>query len=180
MQWQFLFFGAATVGFHFDKIMSVLRAHVRLKAILMVGLILVTLATMMLSYFWVLGWGVVESHHSSMTRDTYTSVRAWLDMWFTKSPLAIGRVVLSFIWFAGILAFIHLFIHFTEKYLRWLLLPLGTYSLTSYCIQAIVLIPMQMYIPLSGALLNTLIAFAAVLLVRVLVTQRHVHRILPQ
>lgn len=181
LQWQFLFFIAATIGFYFEPIIDFIHRRPRLKAILMSSAIFLTIATMILSYFWVLGWGVVESGKGDISRDAYVSVRSWLDVWFTKDPLAAGRIVLAFVWFSGLLALFHLIKPAIEKFARWLLTPLGTYSLTGYCIQALVLLPIQMFIPpVSSQRINALIALTAVGLVRYLTTQRYVHRILPQ
>lgn len=181
LQWQFLFFIAATVGFYFEPIIDYIHRHTRIKAVVMASTIFIMIATMVLSYFWVLGWDVVESGRGDISREAYVSVRNWLDIWFTKDPLALGRVLLAFVWFSGLLALFHLIKPAIERTARWLLTPLGTYSLTAYCIQALALLPIQMFIaPTASPLTNTAVALAAVLLIRLLTTQRLVHRIFPQ
>ncbi|MGB3023814.1 MAG: OpgC domain-containing protein [Candidatus Saccharimonadales bacterium] len=181
LQWQFLFFMAATIGWHFETILDYIRARPRLKTIIMFVSIGTMISTMILSYFWVLGWERVESGQSYFSRDAYVSVRSWLDIWFTKDPLAVGRVALSFIWFTGLLSLMHLVKPLIERYLRWLLTPLGTYSLTAYTLQSLALIPVQLFVPTSTIhTYNLLIALGAVVAIRFLTTQRYVHRLLPQ
>ena len=181
LQWQVLFFGAASIGWHFETIIDYLRTHPRAKAIIMTTVMAITIASMIISYFWVLGWDAVESGKATLSRDAYVATRSWLDLWFTKDPLAIGRVLLSFIWFGGLLAIMHWGKPLIERYARWLLTPLGTYSLTAYTVQAIALLPLQIFIaPSNSQIVNLIIAVIAVIAVRYLTTQRYVHRYLPQ
>ncbi len=181
MQWQVLFFIAATIGWHFEKIVDFIRSHPRIRLVMTSSLILITFISMVVSYFWVLGWESVESGRAHMSRDSYVATRSWLDLWFTKDPLAIGRVLLAFIWFGGLLALMHWLKPFIERYGRWLLTPLGTYSLTSYTVQAVALLPFQIFLPISqNHLYNFVLAIVAVLVMRYLTTERHIHRLLPQ
>lgn len=158
MQWQLLFFGAALIGWRLEAIVNWLRDHEQAKKIITISLISVTIVTMLTSYFWVHGWGNVESQHAIISRDSYVSARGWLDPWFTNNPMAIGRIVLSFIWFGGMLALFHALRRYISKFLGWLLMTFGQYSLSAYCLQAILLAFIQLLLPISG---NWYLNFAA-------------------
>lgn len=149
MQWQILFFVAALFGWKLDFIIGWLRDHPRAKKNIMIGLISVTLVTMVMSYFWVHGWGVVESGRSIISRDGYVTARHWLDPLFTNNPMAIGRVLLSFVWFAGLLALFHVLRRPINRFFGWLLMTFGQYSLSAYCLQAILLVFVQVIMPLT-------------------------------
>lgn len=181
LQWQVLFFVSATIGFHFERIVLFLKSRPYLKNVLVDTMIAIGVVSMIVSYFWVLGWNFVDSDRSYLSRDDYVATRSWLDLWFTKDPLAVGRVLLSFIWVGSLLAFFHWLRRPLEKYFGWVLKPLGTFSLTGYCLQAIILLFFQFFVPISSnGLYNFLLGIVAVIAVRLLVTERHVHRILPQ
>lgn len=165
LQWQILFFVPALVGYKLQAIVHWLREHPRAKHVLMGASLVVTAATMVLSYFWVLGWHYVEAPDSSFSRETYVATRSWLDPWFTKAPLAIGRVFLAFVWFAGLVSLFHIALPYLRRWFGWLLGTFGTLSLSAYCLQAVVLVFVQVYLPLSSdklvnALSTTLIVVA--------------------
>lgn len=181
LQWQALFFIPAAIGFHLETILDYLRRTKKTRHLLFGGLIITTLATMILSYFWVLGWGVVESGKVRLSLDSYLYTRGWLDPYFTKDPLAFGRLILSFIWFGGLLAIFHLAKPFIMKWLGWLLLPFGQYSLTAYCVQAIILLFVQFWAPAGqNILLNFLIGIGSVIVIWALLRFSIVRRIFPQ
>ena len=181
MQWQVLFFIPALIGFRLEHIAHWFSERPRLKRSLLVGTIITAVVTMVLSYFWVLGWSIVESPHTSFSRDAYVATRSWLDVWFTKSPLAIGRVVLAFVWFAGLFALFHAALPFIKRWLGWLLTTFGTLSLSAYCLQAIVVIFAQAYIPFSNnQIINTFTTVVIVLACWALLKMPVVQRILPR
>ncbi len=180
LQWQVLFFIPATIGFHFEKIIRYLKSHRTRKDIIVDIMIAIGIVVMTLSYFWVLGWDFVENN-SYLSIDTYISTRAWLDPIFSNDPMAVGRITLALFIVGSWLALFHWLRQPLEKYFGWLLIPLGMFSLTAYCVQAILLLFFQFLIPVSNNwLINLLIGLSAVLFVRFLITERHIHRILPQ
>ncbi|MEO5499509.1 MAG: OpgC domain-containing protein, partial [Candidatus Saccharimonadales bacterium] len=61
LQWQIFFFGAALIGWKLESILAWLRNHLVFRTSLISSLIVITLSTMVLSYFFVHGWGYVES-----------------------------------------------------------------------------------------------------------------------
>jgi hypothetical protein len=181
MQWQLLFFTAALFGWKFEAIIVWLRANPRAKKIITVSAISVTLITMALSYFWVHGWGAVESGQSIISRDGYITARGWIDPWFTNNPMAIGRVLLSFVWFAGLLALFHALRRPISRLFGWLLMTFGQYSLGAYCLQAILLVFVQIIMPVTvNPLLNFLYTTAAIIGFWAIMQIPLVRRLLPR
>lgn len=181
LQWQLLFFGAATFGFKLETLRKWWHSHKRMAIAISVGLITATVATMMLSYFWVHGWDSVESGKSGLSYESYVNTRTWLDPWFSKSPLAIGRVGLAVVWFGGMLAIFHALRRPISRWLGWLLRPFGGQSLTAYCLQAVLLCLVQFWIPIStNRFINAAITIATVLLVWLLLKLPVIQKVLPR
>lgn len=181
MQWQVLFFGAGFIGWKLETILGWLRKHPQVRGGAIVGLIAITLSTMALSYFMVHGWKVVEAPNTLITRDAYVSVRSQVDPWFSNNPMVPARIGLAFVWFAGLLALFHVIRPWLLRFGGWLLLPFGQASLTAYCLQAIILIPIVTFVPLTANFwLNGLIGALVLLLVAGLIRMPIVQRILPR
>lgn len=181
LQWQVLFFIPATIGFHLETIRDFFRHHPGYKKAVIISTVSITLITMIISYFWVLGWNYVESDHAKLSFDSYVATRGWLDPYFTKGPLALGRVLLSFIWFSGLLALFNAGIKPITKWVGWLLTPFGQYSLSVYCLQALTILFIQFFIPQSeNWLINLIISISGVLFVWGLLKIPVVRRLLPQ
>lgn len=165
LQWQVLFFGAALIGYRLETIAAWLRHRPHIKQTLTWSVVLVALITMALSYFFVLGWPFVERPENPvMPRDTYVSLRAGIDPWFTSNPMAIGRLALSFVWFSAMLLFLHTFRTFILRWFGWLLIPLGERSLSYYILQAL-LLPIIVVVlqPSTVPIVNMLIALVLLL-----------------
>jgi len=181
MQWQVLFFVPALFGYKLETIIHWLGEHPKTKNLLLYGSIVVTVIAMVLSYFWVLGWNYVEAPNSSFSREAYVATRNWLDLWFTKSPLAIGRVALSFVWFAGLVGIFHLLLPYIKRWIGWLLHTFGTQSLSAYCLQALLMVFAQAYLPFSDSqIINALITTLALVVFWALLKVPFVKRVLPR
>lgn len=181
MQWQILFFGAGLIGWKLETILAWLRKRRPLRTALIASVITFTLATMALSYFMVHGWSYVESPATSISREAYVSVRANVDPLFSNNPLEPPRILLSFIWFVGLLALFHVLKKYIVRFLSWILTPFGTASLTAYCLQALVLaILLSFMTPSTSMLANGLVGLAVLLLVWGLLKIPIVTRILPR
>lgn len=181
MQWQLLFFGAALIGWKFETILAWLRSRSRVRSAFIVSLITVTFATMVLSYFMVHGWKAVEAPDALITRDAYVSVRTQVDPWFSNNPLEPARVMLAFVWFSGLLALFHLIRVQLLRFTGWLLLPFGQASLTAYILQAVLLVPIVSFVPLTENFwLNGLIGVLVLLLHAALMRVPIVQRVLPR
>lgn len=181
LQWQVLFFGAALIGWKFEAILAWLRVRPAMRRGVLTALIVTTLSTMVLSYFMVHGWKLVEAPGATITREAYVSVRASVDPLFSNNPLVPARIALAFVWFSGLLALFHVIKPWLLRYAGWLLLPFGQSSLTAYCLQAIVLIPIVSFIPLTQHFwLNGLIGALVLLLFAGLMRIPLVQRVLPR
>lgn len=185
LQWQVLFFGAAFIGWKFESIIGWLRARPRVRQATLISLIASTLLTMVLSYFMVHGWSVVERPDPIITREAYVSIRGHVDPWFSNNPMVPSRIALSFLWFAGLLALFHVLRRHLMKYLGWLLLKFGQNSLTVYCLQALVLVPIVTFAPYvkddyTRFWLNGLMDIVVILLLAGLIRIPLIARILPR
>lgn len=181
LQWQVLFFGAALIGWKLETILNWFSERPTTKKYLLYGLSIVTVATMILSYFMVHGWSYVESPTTAISVDTYISIRSHVDPLFSNSPLVPIRIALSFVWFFGLLSIFHIFRKQIKRFLGWLLMTFGTASLTAYCLQAIVLVFVVKFVELDGGFLtNTVAGLAVVMLIWVLMKIPFVRKILPQ
>lgn len=165
LQWQVLFFGAALVGYRLESIAAWLRKRPIIKYALTWTAILVTVATMAISYFFVLGWPVVERPQNAlMARDQYVALRATIDPWFGSSPMAIGRLALSFVWFSAMLLFLHALRPFIMGWFGWLLIPMGERSLSYYILQALLLPVIVTFLqPSSLSVVNAIITICLLL-----------------
>lgn len=151
MQWQLLFFGAALVGWKFEAILAWFASRPKLRYSFLVFLMSTTLATMTLSFFFVHGWNVVEQPQGFMNREDYIATRQILDPLFTNNPMTIWRILLAFVWFGGVLSLFHIIKRPLQAAFGWLLMEFGQYSLTAYCLQALLLGFAVTFIPVSGS-----------------------------
>lgn len=181
MQWQILFFGAAFVGWKFETILAWLRAHQTLRNELIISLITLTIATMVASYFFVHGWGIVEAPSTSISRDAYVSIRANIDPLFSNNPMVPLRIGLAFVWFFGLLALFHVAKRPLQRWVGWLLLPFGQQSLSIYCLQAIVLTIFLSFVTVTTHFwLNGLVGMAVVVAIWAIMRIPLVQRLLPK
>ncbi len=180
LQWQVLFFGAALLGYKLEAIGAWLGERPVIKHTATIALGVTTFVTMSLSYFFVLSWGLVENPNwHLMDRDQYVAIRTVIDPWFSGSPMAPGRILLSFLWMGGLFMFVHALRRYVMRFFGWLLIPLGGRSLSAYCLQALLLPVIVLTIPIGGWLYNTAVALGIVLLCWWLLRIPFIKRILP-
>lgn len=181
MQWQMFFFGAGLIGYKLDAIREWLQKHPVKKIALSYGLIGLTLITMIISYFWVFGWGYVESSNPRIDRDTYIATRNWLDPIFGNNPMMPARILLSFIWFGGLFAIFHFGRNIIKKTLGWMLMLFGQRSLSAYCLQALFFLPVQYFVPISNSVIvNTLMSIIMILTFWAILRLPMVQKVLPK
>lgn len=181
LQWQLLFFGAALIGWKFESILAWFKKRPVLKTVSLYSLVSLTTLTMVVSYFMVHGWSYIESPATNLSLESYTSIRSYVDPVFSNSPLALARIILSFVWIFGLLGLFHLIRKPLNKLLGWLLATFGTASLTAYCLQAVLLVPIVKLVQLNGGfVVNTIFGAAVLLLIWVLMKIPLVQKILPK
>ena len=181
MQWQFLFFNAAVIGWKLESIILWLRAHPQAKKVISISLVAVTLFTMITSYLLVVSWNKAGIAESIIHQDTYYAVRSVTDPLFSNNPMTIGRMLLSFVWFGGLMVIFHHFKAFIMKWFGWLLMPFGTASLSVYCLQAILFVFIQAAIPQSqSSIVNMLSTIVVILTIWAILKIPLVARVLPR
>ncbi len=165
LQWQVLFFSAALIGYRLEAIAAWLRKRPIIKYSLTWSAILITVITMAISYFFVLGWPVVERPQNAlMPRDQYVALRASIDPWFSSNPMAIGRLALSFVWFSAMMLLLHALRPFIMRWFGWILIPMGERSLSYYILQALVLPIIVVFMkPSSISIVNAVITILLLL-----------------
>ncbi|HET6622418.1 MAG TPA: OpgC domain-containing protein, partial [Candidatus Saccharimonadales bacterium] len=177
LQWQFIFFVAASVGYKLPSIIDYLNDHVRLKKWLMYGSIATTIAIFAVSYFFVLAWpdGVL------MSRAQYSAIHDVTEVVFSNNPLMPARVALSFAWFAGMISLFHVLKRPIAKYLGWMFAQFGNYSLSVYCLQAVVLIFFNWLVPFTtNFFYNFFINLGLLLIIWLIMRTKLAKNILPR
>lgn len=145
LQWQVLFFGAGLIGYKLESIRSWLALHPIKKHIISASLVIFTLFTMALSYFFVLGFDSVGLYGLRL-EDYYALRTNLLDPLFENDPMMPARVLLSFIWFGGLFAIFHYARGVIMRGFDWLLMLFGQRSLSAYCLQALFFLPVQYFV----------------------------------
>ena len=181
LQWQALYFGAGFIGWKLEAILAWFARRPTLRSATIFGLIVAALSSMIFSYFMVHGWSYVESPTTSISLDTYLSIRSNVDPVFSNNPMALPRILLSFLWFGGLLALFHVGRGWLERFFGWLLLDFGRASLSAYCLQAIVLVfVLKAVQPTGNYWLNALAGIVLLVLVWGLLKIPLLKKILPK
>lgn len=181
LQWQALFFGAALIGYRLESIIAFFRSRPVAKKILTISTIGFAAITIPISAFFTVGWGLIETPGFFVSRESYESIRIWLDPWFSNDPMQPARIVLAFIWFTAGLLFLNLLRPFIMRWFGWLLLPFGERSLTGYILQALVLPFVVISVPYTNSsLVNGIVGAAVILFIWWLMRTKLVERIVPR
>ena len=181
LQWQLLFFGAALLGWKLEAMLAWFAERPKLRYSFLVSLMVATLATMVTSFFFVHGWKVVEAPQGFMSREDYMAIRYVLDPLFTIAPFTIWRVLLAFLWFGGVLALFHIIKRPLQAGFGWLLMEFGQYSLTAYCLHALLVGFTVTMIPISDSIFTNFIVSSLLIIVFWMIMRIPlVKKILPQ
>jgi len=170
MQWQALFFIPSAVGYYLEPIRDWWKKLALNKRQLLTYFIWgVTAITIVLS--------VVTTFHAGSIQSSADQ----LNTSFAKNTISIYRILLAFVWFTG---FLLLFAHLTQwikRWLAWLLIPLGTRSLTAYILHGLVLCTISYFISVSDNILfNTLLGATAIMMVWGLLKIPFVQKVIPR
>ncbi len=162
MQWQIIFYMPAIAGFYLDTILSFIH---RLPKIVVYVFGIAGLASIVWSAFIVL----------PQTPGSYYAG------YFSRDPLAPARVILAFIWFATIAWLFTRLQRWIRRFLGWLLLPLGTNSLTAYIVHTIPLMLLSIFVPPTSSLIvNTMLTLGAVITTLAIVKIPGINRVIPR
>lgn len=162
MQWQILFFLPATAGFYLDQIIGFFRniPTTLINAFTFSGLITIVLSALV----------ILPSTPGSYTLEV-----------FTREPLSLARILLSFVWFVSLAWFFNKLLPWLEKWTSWLLLPFGTKSLTAYIVHSFILMAISFLFPVYREFWqNTLIVCITVLITLLVLRIPGINRVIPR
>lgn len=166
MQWQILFFIPAIAGFYLEPLRSAFnQLSSRTKNILTYGSIVITLVTIIIA-------GVIVFQFSP---------GAYTQTLFTREPVTLARVGISFVWFIGLFSLFQTYQGPIGRFLGWLLLPFGTKSLTAYIVHPIPLMLCSFFLGANDNFwFNTLLASSCILGVWAIIKIPHINRVIPR
>ncbi len=171
MQWQAAFFIPSVAGYYLESIRrkwQSLQAHTRVTITTTVW----TLTALTITS------SVIFTFYSTGFTDVANFVNNVL---FAKDSISLLRLSLSFIWFVG---FLLLFEHFTkwiDRWLGWLLLPIGTRSLTAYILHGVALVLISLVTVAGGDIvINTVLGICAIMIVWLLLRLPVVEKFIPR
>jgi hypothetical protein len=170
LQWQFLFFIPAIAGYYLEGILSWwhTRRTTQKKGIA-AGFIMVTLGTIILS--------IIATFYSSIAPTFSEAVRPL----FEKDSISLFRAAVAFIWFVGFIFLFSLLRKPIGKLFDWLLLPIGTHSLTAYILHGVALIiTSAVSVSSANPLVNSLLTVMAVLITWGMLRIPHINKIIPR
>jgi len=170
LQWQFLFFIPSIVGFYLQSILNWWHDRKRSTRIAIaattVGLTVATLATSILFTFY---------------SATFTALADYVNgTLFAKDSISLLRVAIAFLWFTGYMFVFYKLRRVISKAFNWLLVPIGTHSLTAYILHGAALCIISYFtISLDNFWLNNLLNVIAILITWGLVKIPFVRRVVP-
>lgn len=170
MQWLPVFFIPAIVGYYLPTIQKKWGAigepkRTRLRSILYSvagGTLLISIIT---TYI------IPDLSVSIILNDAF-SKDFTIDAW---------RIILSFVWFVALALLFNKYITFLQKWTSWLLVPLGTRSLSAYIVHGIVILALGiLFVTSTDIIYNTLIGIIAIVTVIGLLKNPLVQKIIPR
>lgn len=171
MQWQALFFIPSVAGYYLDPIRSKWRLLTKKnRNILVTSAWIITAMTIIFS--------VISTFYPGGFVQLSTALN---DTVFAKDTISIWRMCLAFIWFIG---FMLLFQHFEKwigKWFGWLLLPVGTRSLTAYILHGVALVLISL-VTVAGTdiVVNTILGIVAIVITWALTSQPIIQKFIPR
>jgi hypothetical protein len=170
LQWQILFFVPVVVGFYLNAIMEWWRVLPALRqkriTLTVIGATLVTMILSVITVFYPTVW---------------PQFSAFVEVAFDKDRLSMLRVLMAFLWFAGLFFIFHRFERQIGRFAGWLLRPFGTKSLTAYIIHGSILCFVSFFtIDTDSIVINSIIGACAIMLVWGTLHIPHINRIIPR
>ncbi|HSW91625.1 MAG TPA: OpgC domain-containing protein [Candidatus Saccharimonadales bacterium] len=166
LQWQTLFFLPAIAGFYFEPLLSYYhRLALFTRRLIRFGTIALMAVTMTIAASIVLPQ-VPGEYESTL---------------FGRDPITLPTVVISFIWFIGLLSLFQLIMPWLQRWFGWLLLTFGERSLTAYILHTIPLVACQLlFIESANWFSNTLLTAGCILCTWGLLKIPNVNRVIPR
>lgn len=170
LQWQFLFFIPSIVGFYLQNILN--WWHAKKKAVrvtVALSTVAITVATITLS--------VIFTYYSQSFADIAQYVNSTL---FAKDSISPLRAITAFVWFTGYVFIFHALRTIISKAFNWLLIPVGTHSLTAYILHGVAIGIVSFFTSSSdNFLINTLLGAAVIVITWALIKIPFVRRVIP-
>ena len=169
LQWQFLFFIPSIVGFHLHSVLDWWKKLTRATQITIasttVGLTLVTIiASVVLTFY----------------AQSFQGFADAVNVLFAKDSISLFRAGMAFLWFAGFMFVFYKLRGFISRFFNWLLIPIGTHSLTAYILHGVALgIISYFTIASADIIVNTLLGILAVMIVWTLLKIPFVRKVIP-
>ncbi len=165
-QWQVVFFIPAIIGYYLDSILIFIRSlQPRLRHLVRIAPILVMFTTFMWSMQVVFAYepGVYD------------------DLVFSRDPLSLSSIALSFVWFAGLLSLFQYLLPWLKKTASWILPVFGERSLTAYILHTVPLVACQLLlVNTTGLWINTFITTLCILITWLLLKVPHINKLIPR
>lgn len=166
MQWQLLFFLPAIAGYYMDSLFAYYhklslktRQFIRFGTIGIMAITVITSASIILP-------SPPGEYESTL---------------FGRDPITPATIVISFIWFIGLLSLFQLVLPFLKKWLGWLLESFGTRSLTAYILHTIPLVICQLlFIRFDNIWINSLLGAGCILFTWGLLQTPHINKVIPR
>lgn len=170
LQWQFLFFIATIAGYYLETITGWWKKLSRkTRRTLSATLVATTLATMALA--------TIETFYPHLMPHFAAATKPL----FEKDVISIFRAAMAVLWFTGLLLiFIRLQV-FINRFLNWILIPIGTHSLTAYILHGVAVCAISFF-TLSGdnIFINSALGAIAVLLVWSMLKIPGINHVIPR
>lgn len=181
LQWQVYFFSAALLGYRLEDIIRWFRKRPDVKRVFSACVVSLTVVSMFVSYYFVFGANTITGLLHIPDPNTFAALRSSTNSFFSSQFVTIGRILLSFLWFGGLLIVFHHLKPWLLKRLGWLLIPLGEKSLSGYILQALVLPIVVVSVPIfSLGILNGLFGILVVLSLWVLLKTKIIQKTIPR
>lgn len=170
LQWQALFFIPSVAGYYLESIRSYwnnsTHAKRRTYSLVLVGVTGVTIVASAIAWF------------LPALIQTFADVS---NAMFAKDTISIWRLAIAFVWFIGFLIFFDRFRQWISAKLGWLLIPIGTRSLTAYILHGIAIIGIS-FLTVAGEniVINTILGIIAIMSVWGLLRIPLVQKIIPR
>lgn len=170
LQWQALFFIPSLAGFYLPAITNwwhTFKAKKR-QQLLYSGIL-------------VAGLCVTASAILALPQLASNTTIDWINNGlFDKEIISIWRLIMAFIWFIGFLCLFMKIKPWIDTWLSWLLLPIGTRSLSAYIIHGLAICFISYFTIASSSLIeNTLLGTLCILIVWALLKSKIVQKIIP-
>lgn len=169
LQWQFLFFIPAIVGYYLDPLLAFWKKlSAKTRRTLSIGIVGATLLTISISVLTVFFPELVPGLISLSAISPEGTMTLW-------------RTLLAFVWFTGFTLIFCWGHHVIARFFGWLLIPIGTRSLTAYILHGLALVLISsLVVPTDSFIINTLLGALSVLLVWAALKIPHLNKVIPQ